>query len=86
MLVPSLTAGVEKRLDRRRLQVDTGEVWPLVQVALRTSQGKVFFVVRPAVLLGDDMLDLICDEGLIGLASVAIFAAVARSLADPLPR
>ncbi len=59
---------------------------PCLRLPLRARQGKILFVVRPAMLLRDDVLDLIRDEWLIGLAGVAIFAAVARSFADTLPR
>lgn len=86
MVVPRMTTRVEQGFDSTCQRVDTGEVRPLVEVALRARQGKILFVVPPTMLLCDDVLDLIRDEGLIGLAGVAIFAAVARSLADTLPR
>lgn len=56
-----------------------------MQIALRAGQGKILFIVRPAMLLRDDVLNLICDERLIGLAGAAVFAATARSLPNKLP-
>ena len=85
MLIPRMTARVEKRLDSSRHRVDPGEVRTLMQIALRAGQGKILFIVRPAMLLRDDVLNLICDERLIGLAGAAIFAATARSLPNKLP-
>ena len=86
MLIPRITTRVEKGFDRTRHRIDTREIRPLVQVALRARQSKILFVIPPAVLLRNDVLDLIRDEWLIGLASMAVFAAVARSFADTLPR
>jgi hypothetical protein len=41
MLIPRMTARVEKGFDSTRHRVDAGEVRTLVQVALRARQGKV---------------------------------------------
>jgi hypothetical protein len=38
--------------------VDSGEVAPFVQVALRTRERKILHVIGAAVLSGSDVLDL----------------------------
>ena len=56
----------------------------LTWVSLRAGEGEVLYVIRPAVLLRNDVLDLICDEGLILLTGVAILATVPGPLSDTL--
>ncbi len=57
-----------------------------MQVTLRSGEGEVPLDVGTAVLLRDDVLDLVGDERLIGLAGVAVFATITRPLSDQPPR
>ena len=84
MVRPDVAPGMEERDDVSTLGVDTGEVWPLVEVAAVAGQGEIRRVVWASVLLRHDVLDVMREPALF-LAEQAVLVAILRSLADELP-
>jgi hypothetical protein len=85
MVRPHVAPRVEERDKRAAGRVDAGEVGPLVGIAAVAGQGEVCRVIGPAVLLGDDVFDVVRQAGRF-LAEQAVFATVPSTLADNLSR
>jgi len=79
VLVPELAPGVKKALKASGLGIDAGEIWPLEQIAPLTRNTKVVWVVCPAVLRRDNMLDVEGYKRLRCLGQMAIFALLQSS-------
>ena len=75
MVGPGVSAGVKERDEGRGLDVASREIRALTSVASVAGQGEVLQVVGTAVLLRDDMLNVMGKSGLL-LAEETVFAAV----------
>lgn len=64
VFVPGLVPGIEKPFDASGLRVDAREIRSLEGVASLACDAEVFQFIRPAVLPGDDVLDVEGDERL----------------------
>jgi hypothetical protein len=58
VLSPSIVSRVEKATNRSGLWVDSGNIRPLVAVAVSTRESEVAGVGGAAMLLRNDMIDL----------------------------
>lgn len=67
-------------------RVDAGQVRSLVQVVLVTGKGQVAWRIRTSVLTGDDVFDVECEERIIALMELAVFATLPRAPSDQVPR
>lgn len=57
MIEPSIVPWIEQSRELARLRIDSGDVWPLVQIAVLANQCKILFVLGPAVLSGNDVVN-----------------------------
>ncbi len=70
-----MPARVEEPRELPRPRVDTGQVRPFMEVVLVAAESQVAGVISTLVLLGDDMLDVKREEGIVVLVQPAVFAA-----------
>jgi hypothetical protein len=80
VICPTVSPWMEQRGDPIGLRIDAGQIRPLVQVAVNAGQGEVRQVIRAAVDLGHNVLDVQNSQGGIALVKLAVFAPVAGSL------
>ena len=85
VLFPNILARMEETAHFAGVGIDAREVRAFVQIAARTGKGEVFQDRGSAVLPRDDVLDVEGHQRLILMHS-AVFAAVARTLFDELPK
>jgi len=79
---PAVAPRVEERLDLATHRIDAREIRALQEIAALASQREVIRVVAPAVLLRDDVLDVVRYSAVL----LAEQATVACPSADKLPR
>jgi hypothetical protein len=58
MVMPAVAPWMKERGDLTCLAVDSSEIWALVSIASRASQCKVHQAALPAVLAGNDVVNL----------------------------
>jgi len=85
VLTPPVAPGVEEGHKLTADGIYAREVRALAKIAAMAGQREVVNVIAPAVLLGDDMLDVVRQLAVL-LAQQAILATVIRSSADKVPR
>jgi len=76
-----MCAGIKKRHYVTAFWVNTGKVRSLVKVTVVACEGKVYWVVGTAMLLGYDVLDM-QRRLIVRLMNEAILAPVRRPLSD----
>jgi hypothetical protein len=79
---PGVLPWVEERDDLTRFGVDARQIGALVRVTSVAGQGKVCGSVIPAMLAGNDVLDLERRKREIFLLEQALFTAIASPLTD----
>ena len=79
---PRIASRVEEDGDLIGLGVDSREIRSLVQVAMVTRQGKVARIIRPAMLLRGDVLDVESGQRDCRLGELTILATIPRSFPD----
>ena len=79
VVTPLVQAWVEQTRDLIGDGIDTGKVWPLLQVAAMAGQCQVGRFVRAAMLFGDDVFDVV-REGAVLLSQQAVLAAILSTL------
>jgi hypothetical protein len=82
MLVPALLARVKERRQRICQRIDSSEIGAFVEITVDAGETEVRFIVRATVLDWADVLDVQGRERRVFLMSLAILAAVIRSLPD----
>lgn len=82
MIRPMLRSWVKEPLHQPGKRIDSGEVWTVVQIAVMAGEGEVRFDGLPAVLTGDDVLDMKTKERVISLPHAAILAALVGAGSD----
>jgi hypothetical protein len=85
MFSPAVAPGVEEGHKLAADGIHSREIRALVQVAAVAGQRKIVNVVAPAVLFGDDRLDVVRQLAVL-LTQQAILATIIRSAADKVPR
>jgi hypothetical protein len=85
VFMPILVSWVKETLDVACLVVNSGKIRPLEGIASFARNTEIVGVVRPAVLLRNDVLNMKGNEGLGGLGQTAILAPFLGSLADKPP-
>jgi hypothetical protein len=80
MVRPPVAARVEQRCYVARVGIQRCEIRALTFVAKSTGQGEILDVVGSAMLPGDDMIDLVCDQ-CNGFGQEAVLTARAGPLA-----
>jgi hypothetical protein len=85
VLSPTLAPRVEEGHKLATDRIHARQVRALAKIAAMAGQRKIVNVVAPAMLPGDDVLDVVRQLAVI-LAQQAILAAVARSLPDKVSR
>jgi hypothetical protein len=85
VLGPPVAPGVEEGHKLTTDGVHAREVRALAKIAAVAGQRKVINVIASAVLLGDDMLDVVRQLAVL-LAQQAILATMIRSSSDKVPR
>jgi len=85
MLSPAVAPGVEEGHKLTADGIHAREVWALAKVAAVAGQREIVNVIAPAVLFGDDMLNVVRQLALL-LAQQAILATVIRPAPDKVPR
>jgi len=78
VLGPLVTSGVKERDNLTADWIHACEIRALLEIAAVAGQRKIVDVVTPAVLLGNDMLDVVGELAML-LAQQAILATVVRS-------
>ena len=78
VLSPAVTSGVKEGNNLTTDWIHACEIRALLEIAAVAGQRKIVNVVPPAVLPGDDMLDVVCKLAML-LAQQAILATVIRS-------
>ena len=78
---PCIASGMEQRCENVGVGVNTAQVGALLKIALGAGEREVGGVIGAAVLPGDDVFDVEA-EGRDLLRETAVFATVARPLAD----
>jgi len=81
MIIPPVSARVEKRYHLIRGWVDACKVRSFSQVASVASQSQVGKLITPAVLLGDNMLHMM-GKATVLLSKQAVFAAAVGPAPD----
>jgi hypothetical protein len=81
MFRPNLAAGIKQADNLPGLRIDSGQVAALVAIAECAAKGEILGVGRAAVLLGDDVVDLVRGEAQ-RLGHSAVFAAARGTLMD----
>ena len=84
--LPPLTAGIEEPNDVTGLWVSAAQVRALVQVAPMTAPTSIGISIRPAVLLGDNVLDMEKSRGGGTIGEVTVFAPPTGPLAHELAK
>src|SRR5262249_18228685 len=85
MVGPPVAPRVVERYEVAGHRVDPGQVRRLVQVTAVAGEDEVFGVVGAAVLLGDDVLDVVRQDAM-PLTEKAAFTTVVRATPDECPR
>jgi len=75
MVLPTILPRMKKAGNLARIRIDTSEIGAFVEVAFRTSKAEVHWTVAPAMLLGDDVLD-VKAESRVFLRKLAILATI----------
>ncbi len=78
VLGPPVTSGVKEEDNLTTSWIHACEIRALLEIAAVAGQRKIVDGVTPAVLPGDDMLDVVCELAML-LAKQAVLATVARS-------
>ncbi len=78
---PLVPAGMKKLRQPAALRVETGDVWSLMKIVVRTREGKIPVGRLPTMLLYDDVVDREGEFRNLG-RDLAIFGAVAGSCPD----
>ena len=84
MFGPAVAPWVKERYNFTAGRVDSGQVWSLVEIAPVACQRQIAIIVGPAMLLGNDMFNVVCESTVL-LTEQAIFAAFACPAADKFP-
>src|SRR6516164_7163431 len=66
------------------MRVDSGQVRALSEIAAVACERQIFGMVGSAVLLRDDVLDMVRQLAVL-LAQLAVFATIVRATADKVP-
>jgi len=82
MLRPQLRPRIEERDNFAAFRIDPRQIRPFAEIAARAAIRQIFGVIGPAVLFGDNMIDVKPGEGQRRLRQAAILAAIARPLPD----
>jgi hypothetical protein len=82
MRIPLLSSWMEQLRHFIRVRINTCQIRTFVQVTIDAGQGKVSQLVRAAVFLGDDVLDMQYGERRIFLMELAILAPIASPLSN----
>jgi hypothetical protein len=85
MLSPAVAPGVEEGYKLTADGIHAREVRALAEVAAVAGQREIVNVIAPAVLFGDDMLDVVRQLAVL-LTQQAILATVVSPAADKVPR
>jgi hypothetical protein len=85
MLSPAVAPGVEEGHKLTTDGIHAREVGALAKVAAVAGQREIFNVIAPAVLFGDDMLNVVRQLAVL-LAQQAILATVIRPAPDKVSR
>ena len=85
VLNPRIAPGVKQGDNISGQRVDPSQVWPLAQIAAVAGQGEVSGIVGPAMLLRDDMLDVVTQFRVL-LLEQTVLAAVVGTPPNKLPR
>lgn len=80
--LPLMTSRVEQFGHLIGLRINTCQIRAFVQITINTRQGKIVASIGPAVLPGDDVLDMERGKRCIVLMQLAVFAAIASPLPD----
>jgi len=75
VVTPGVSAGMEEAHDPTRERIDTRDVAPLVIVARETGEAGIVGGSGPAVLQGDDVVDLVRERA-VRLVKPAVFAPI----------
>ena len=75
MVGPLLTTRMEQWNYLPSLRIDSGQVWPFVAIALRTTERQVIRLGRAVVLFGNDVINLKTPTVLV-LPELAILTAI----------
>jgi broad specificity polyphosphatase/5'/3'-nucleotidase SurE len=78
VLRPLVTSGVKEGHNLAADWIHAGEIRALLEIAAMAGKRKIVHVVTPAVLPGNDMLDVVCELAML-LAQQAVLATVVRS-------
>ncbi len=73
MICPVVLAGMEKANNFVGIGNPAGDIWTLKRIAVQATPGQVIFCSRPAMFLGNNVVDLKRIEGM-AFWEVAIFA------------
>jgi hypothetical protein len=84
MTRPALKTWIEETNDFSGFGIDAREIGPLVCVIVMAGQGKVFRIIGPTVLLGNDMLYVQAVKWLVILMDPAVLAPMACPTPDKL--
>ena len=79
MISPNFSPRMKERDDGSACRVNPGEIRTLGSVATVAGQGEIARVIRPTMLLCDDMLNVMRESTLI-LSEQAVFAAISCTL------
>jgi len=85
MVGPAILPRVKKPGDFCRLRVDSGRVRALSEIAAVACERQIFRIAGSAVLLRDDVLDMVPQLALL-LTQPAVFATLVCATADKVPR
>jgi hypothetical protein len=85
VLGPPVAPGVEEWHELTAHGIHARKVRPFAKIAAVAGQREIANVVAPAVLSGDDMLDVVRQPAVL-LAQQAILATIIRSSPDKVPR
>src|SRR5262245_3603455 len=80
MAGPHVTTRVKQHLHRSCRGVNARQIGALMQIAVITRQGQIVGRIRPAMLLGNDMVHMEERKGLLRLQHAAIFTTVTGTL------
>ena len=83
---PFVPSRIEQLDELLRDRIDAGEVRAFAQVVLVTGEGQVAHCVHASVLLGNDVLDVKREEGIVVFVKTAVLTAAPSAAAHPLPR
>jgi len=83
VIFPALGARMEDAEHLRRIRVHGAEVCSLEKVAPLTGPREIRRVVKPGVLLRDDVIEVKRPKGKVHLVKATVFATPAGAVADP---